>query len=161
MCLLLHGLPKNLDEILFSFRIFFLSLLSISKLLLKDITMQFLIFPLFILYIYHSCSCLAAFIVCGIFPYYNDVMSAFCILQAWFRELPTGVLDSLTPEQVMHCNTEEECTQLVELLPKTEAGLLDWTINLMADVVEQEQFNKMNARNIAMVFAPNMSQVNL
>lgn len=104
---------------------------------------------------------MAAFFVYGIFPYYNDVMSAFCILQAWFRELPTGVLDSLTPEQVMHCNTEEECTQLVELLPKTEAGLLDWTINLMADVVEQEQFNKMNARNIAMVFAPNMSQVNL
>lgn len=79
--------------------------------------------------------------------------------QAWFRELPTGVLDSLTPEQVMHCNTEEECTKLVSLLPKTEAGLLDWAINLMGDVVEHEQFNKMNARNIAMVFAPNMTQV--
>jgi Rho GTPase-activating protein 22/24/25 len=30
----------------------------------------------------------------------------------------------------------------------------------MADVVEQENYNKMNARNIAMVFAPNMTQVN-
>jgi len=29
----------------------------------------------------------------------------------------------------------------------------------MADVVEHEQFNKMNARNVAMVFAPNMTQV--
>lgn len=80
-------------------------------------------------------------------------------LQAWFRELPTGVLDSLTPEQVMHCNSEEDCTNLVKLLPSTEAALLDWAINLMADVVEHEQFNKMNARNIAMVFAPNMTQV--
>lgn len=80
-------------------------------------------------------------------------------MQAWFRELPTGVLDSLTPEQVMHCNTEEDCTNLMKLLPSTEAALLDWAINLMADVVEHEQFNKMNARNIAMVFAPNMTQV--
>jgi hypothetical protein len=81
------------------------------------------------------------------------------LLQAWFRELPTGVLDSLTPEQVMQCNTEEDCTNLVKLLPPTEAALLDWAINLMADVVENEQLNKMNARNIAMVFAPNMTQV--
>ncbi|PQM34999.1 rho GTPase-activating protein 2 [Prunus yedoensis var. nudiflora] len=29
----------------------------------------------------------------------------------------------------------------------------------MADVVEEEEFNKMNARNIAMVFAPNMTQM--
>ncbi|MCI24751.1 rho GTPase-activating protein 3-like, partial [Trifolium medium] len=40
-------------------------------------------------------------------------------LKAWFRELPTGVLDSLTPEQVMQCNTEEDCTNLVKLLPPT------------------------------------------
>lgn len=59
----------------------------------------------------------------------------------------------------MNCNTEEECTQLVSLLPPTEAGLLDWAINLMADVVHNECYNKMNARNIAMVFAPNMTQV--
>lgn len=83
------------------------------------------------------------------------------VLQAWFRELPTGVLDSLTPEQVMHCNTEEDCTQLMKSLPLTEAALLDWAINLMADVVEHENHNKMNARNIAMVFAPNMTQVSI
>lgn len=59
----------------------------------------------------------------------------------------------------MRCQTEEDCSQLVRLLPPTEVSLLDWAINLMADVVEQEHLNKMNARNIAMVFAPNMTQV--
>lgn len=59
----------------------------------------------------------------------------------------------------MHCNTEDDCAQLVTLLPSTEAALLDWAINLMSDVVQHEQYNKMNARNIAMVFAPNMTQV--
>lgn len=95
----------------------------------------------------------------GIVPYGIDVHCLAGLIKAWFRELPTGVLDSLTPEQVMHCNTEEECSQLVSLLPPTEAALLDWAINLMADVVHNEHYNKMNARNIAMVFAPNMTQM--
>ncbi|WMV11627.1 hypothetical protein MTR67_005012 [Solanum verrucosum] len=95
----------------------------------------------------------------GVVPYGIDVHCLAGLIKAWFRELPTGVLDSLTPEQVMNCNTEEECTQLVNLLPPTEAALLDWAINLMADIVHNERYNKMNARNIAMVFAPNMTQM--
>lgn len=61
----------------------------------------------------------------------------------------------------MQCQSEEDCSALVRLLPTTEGALLDWAINLMADVVQQEHFNKMNAHNIAMVFAPNMTQVSL
>lgn len=95
----------------------------------------------------------------GVVPEGIDLHCLAGLIKAWFRELPSGVLDSLTPDQVMHCNTEEECSQLVRLLPPTEAALLDWAINLMADVVEHERNNKMNARNIAMVFAPNMTQM--
>lgn len=80
-------------------------------------------------------------------------------IQAWFRELPEGVLDSLSPEQVLNCNTEEQCVELVRHIPVTYAALLSWVVELMADVVEEEGSNKMNARNIAMVFAPNMTQV--
>lgn len=95
----------------------------------------------------------------GIVPEGIDVHCLAGLIKAWFRELPKGVLDCLTPEQVMHCNTEDQCTQLVKLLPPMEAALLDWAIDLMADVVQNEQYNKMNARNIAMVFAPNMTQM--
>ncbi|CAA3018251.1 rho GTPase-activating 5-like [Olea europaea subsp. europaea] len=59
----------------------------------------------------------------------------------------------------MQAQSEDECTQLARLLPPTEAALLDWAINLMADVSQLEHLNKMNARNIAMVFAPNMTQM--
>ncbi|KAK6158954.1 hypothetical protein DH2020_006268 [Rehmannia glutinosa] len=95
----------------------------------------------------------------GVVPHGIDVHCLAGLIKAWFRELPSGVLDSLTPEQVMHCNTEEECSMLVKLLPCTEAALLDWAINLMADVVQHQHHNKMNARNITMVFAPNMTQM--
>ncbi|KAH7512179.1 hypothetical protein FEM48_Zijuj12G0063000 [Ziziphus jujuba var. spinosa] len=95
----------------------------------------------------------------GVVPDGIDVHCLAGLIKAWFRELPTGVLDSLSPEQVMQAQSEEECAQLARLLPPTESALLDWAINLMADVAELEHLNKMNARNIAMVFAPNMTQM--
>uniref|UniRef100_A0ACD6A1B7 Uncharacterized protein n=1 Tax=Avena sativa TaxID=4498 RepID=A0ACD6A1B7_AVESA len=95
----------------------------------------------------------------GVVPDDIDVHCLASLIKAWFRELPEGVLDSLSPEQVLHCNTEERCVELVKLLPLTQATLLSWVVELMADVVEEEDSNKMNARNIAMVFAPNMTQM--
>ncbi|CAL5030467.1 unnamed protein product [Urochloa decumbens] len=95
----------------------------------------------------------------GVVPDEVDLHCLAGLIKAWFRELPAGVLDALTPEQVMHCNTEEECALLASMLLPVEAALLNWAINLMADVVEHESHNKMNARNIAMVFAPNMTQM--
>ncbi|KAL5579792.1 hypothetical protein UlMin_012234 [Ulmus minor] len=95
----------------------------------------------------------------GIVPEGIDVHCLAGLIKAWFRELPIGILDSLSPEQVIQSQTEEECSELVRLLAPTEASLLDWAINLMADVVQHEDLNKMNARNIAMVFAPNMTQM--
>ena len=49
--------------------------------------------------------------------------------------------------------------QLVARLPAMEAGLLDWVVQLMADVAQRESINKMGSRNVAIVFAPNMTQV--
>ncbi|XP_043709678.1 rho GTPase-activating protein 2-like [Telopea speciosissima] len=95
----------------------------------------------------------------GIVPEDIDIHCLAGLIKAWFRELPAGVLDGLSPEQVLQCNTEEECVELVKQLMPTQAALLDWAIDLMVDVVEEEESNKMNARNIAMVFAPNMTQM--
>ncbi|XP_042518690.1 rho GTPase-activating protein 2-like [Macadamia integrifolia] len=88
-----------------------------------------------------------------------DIHCLAGLIKAWFRELPEGVLDGLSPEQVLQCNTAEDCVELVKQLMPTQAALLNWAIDLMADVVEEEESNKMNARNIAMVFAPNMTQM--
>ncbi|KAJ6346449.1 hypothetical protein OIU78_008980 [Salix suchowensis] len=97
----------------------------------------------------------------GVVPEGVDVHCLAGLIKAWFRELPTGVLDSLSPEQVIECRTEEDCADLARNLPPTDAALLDWAINLMADVVQQEHLNKMNAHNVATVFAPNMTQASM
>ncbi|WJX79690.1 Rho GTPase-activating protein 2 [Trifolium repens] len=93
----------------------------------------------------------------GIVPNDIDVHCLAGLIKAWFRELPSGVLDGLSPEQVLECNTEEESVDLVKQLNPVESALLNWAIELMADVVVEEEYNKMDARNIAMVFAPNMT----
>ncbi|KAG7557789.1 Rho GTPase activation protein [Arabidopsis suecica] len=95
----------------------------------------------------------------GIVPENIDVHCLAGLIKAWFRELPCGVLDGLSPEEVLNCNTEDESVELIKQLKPTESALLHWAVDLMADVVEEEESNKMNARNIAMVFAPNMTQM--
>ncbi|KAH7286698.1 hypothetical protein KP509_32G018700 [Ceratopteris richardii] len=95
----------------------------------------------------------------GIVPYDVDAHCLAGLIKAWFRELPKGVLDSLSPEEVMQCHTDDQCISLIKKLPPSEAALFDWAINLMADVVQEESYNKMNVRNIAVVFAPNMTQM--
>ncbi|KAL9669278.1 hypothetical protein QQ045_006822 [Rhodiola kirilowii] len=52
------------------------------------------------------------------------------LIKAWFRELPAEVLDGLSPEQVLNCNSEEESMKLVKQLQPTESALLSWAINL-------------------------------
>ncbi|XP_071716680.1 rho GTPase-activating protein 2-like isoform X2 [Rutidosis leptorrhynchoides] len=95
----------------------------------------------------------------GMVPEDIEVHCLAGLIKAWFRELPCGVLDGLSPDEVLECNTEEERVKLVKQLGPTETALLNWAIDLMSDVAEQEESNKMNARNIAMVFAPNMTQM--
>ncbi|KAK6141336.1 hypothetical protein DH2020_024934 [Rehmannia glutinosa] len=90
----------------------------------------------------------------GIVPEDIDVHCLAGLIKAWFRELPPGVLDGLSPEQVLQCHTEEDSVDLIKQLKPTENALLSWAVNLMADVVEQEESNKMNARNIAMMSDP-------
>ncbi|KAI3678981.1 hypothetical protein L6452_38286 [Arctium lappa] len=95
----------------------------------------------------------------GMVPEDIEVHSLAGLIKAWFRELPCGVLDGLSPDEVLQCNTEEKRVELVKQLKPTETALLNWAIDLMSDVAQHEDSNKMNARNIAMVFAPNMTQM--
>ncbi|CAM6013863.1 unnamed protein product [Sphagnum balticum] len=88
-----------------------------------------------------------------------DVHALASLIKTWFRELPKGVLDELSPEAVLRCRGEKETLALIKQLPSTEAALLDWALNLMADVAEEEPSNKMNARSIATIFAPNMTKM--
>ncbi|XP_062208198.1 rho GTPase-activating protein 4-like [Phragmites australis] len=94
----------------------------------------------------------------GLVPDGIDVHCLAGLIKAWFRELPGGLLDSLPADEVTQCQSEDDCARLCTRLPPAKAALLDWAVNLMADVAREEKANKMGTRNVAMVFAPNMTQ---
>ncbi|KAJ0436154.1 putative Rho GTPase activation protein [Helianthus annuus] len=73
-------------------------------------------------------------------------------------QLLSGMLDSLSPEQVIQCQPEDGRIALCRLQSPTETALLDWAINLNADAIQHEHLKKMNSHNIAMVFASNTTQ---
>uniref|UniRef100_A0A453GUR4 Rho-GAP domain-containing protein n=1 Tax=Aegilops tauschii subsp. strangulata TaxID=200361 RepID=A0A453GUR4_AEGTS len=87
-----------------------------------------------------------------------DVHCLAGLIKAWFRELPGGLLDALPEEEVARCATEEAAARLIGKLPAAKAALLDWAVQLMADVASEEARNRMGTRNVAMVFAPNMTE---
>ncbi|KAG4120111.1 hypothetical protein ERO13_D11G123500v2 [Gossypium hirsutum] len=104
---------------------------------------------------------------CSFDPKGNSVPTILLLMQERLYSqggLKAGGIFRINPENgqeehVLRCNTEEESVDLVKQLKPTEAALLNWAVGLMADVVEEEESNKMNARNIAMVFAPNMTRM--
>ncbi|KAF6154243.1 hypothetical protein GIB67_036461 [Kingdonia uniflora] len=65
----------------------------------------------------------------GIVPDDIDVHCLAGLIKAWFRELLEEILNGLSPEEILQY------------------------------VVEEEDLNKMNTRNITMAFAPNMTQM--
>ncbi|KQK11714.1 rho GTPase-activating protein 1 [Brachypodium distachyon] len=88
-----------------------------------------------------------------------DVHCLAGLIKAWFRELPGGLLDALPEDEVARCRTADEAARLCAAsLPPGKAALLDWAVELMADVAAMEAKNRMGSRNVAMVFAPNMTQ---
>ncbi|KAM3355152.1 hypothetical protein ACQJBY_025750 [Aegilops geniculata] len=87
-----------------------------------------------------------------------DVHCLAGLIKAWFRELPGGLLDALPEEEVARCATEDAAARLIGKLPAAKAALLDWAVQLMADVASEEARNRMGTRNVAMVFAPNMTE---
>nr|GEW08784.1 Rho GTPase-activating protein 5-like [Tanacetum cinerariifolium] len=79
-----------------------------------------------------------------------DVHCFASLIKAWFRELPTGVLDHLSRNHLMQCRSEEEFLGLGRLLPPMETTLLDWPINLMADVVHRLFDKSVNKEEVPM-----------
>lgn len=60
----------------------------------------------------------------GVVPEKIDVHCLSALIKLCFRELPCGVIQCLSPEEVLNCNTEEESVHLIKQLKPTESALL-------------------------------------
>lgn len=78
------------------------------------------------------------------------------LIKIWFRELPMRLLADVTAAQVSKCESGEECMALVQSFDRPRQGLLLWLLELMADVADRGDDNRMNERAIAIVVVPNL-----
>jgi len=92
----------------------------------------------------------------GTFINTKDINCIANLIKVWFRELPQQLLNQLSAQSLLTCETEEDCIPVYGALKDPNRTLMDWLLNLMADVASKESVNKMNPRNLAIVIAPNL-----
>eukprot|EP01117_Protostelium_nocturnum_P011201 TRINITY_DN4064_c0_g4_i1.p1 TRINITY_DN4064_c0_g4~~TRINITY_DN4064_c0_g4_i1.p1 ORF type:complete len:866 (+),score=342.87 TRINITY_DN4064_c0_g4_i1:173-2770(+) len=87
-----------------------------------------------------------------------DVHTIANLIKLWFREMPTGILQSLSPEQ-LECENPEECLKSLSSLNEHQTTLLEWVIKLIREIIQHVDTNKMTLDNMSIVFAPNMYKI--
>lgn len=81
----------------------------------------------------------------------DDVMCMAALIKEWFRTMPVRLLNSMP----LDCIKTGKC-ELDKDLPEPNLSIFYWFIDLMAETVELEEFNRMNAKAMAIVIAPNL-----
>jgi len=94
----------------------------------------------------------------GEYPITDDYNSVANLIKIWFRELPVKILDHFDAESLILIDAEdpEVCAQLLEEIPEPHRRLFKWLLALMADIAENAAENKMDPKNLAIVFSPNL-----
>ena len=81
----------------------------------------------------------------------DDTMCMAALIKEWFRTMPIRLLNIL-PENSLRTGQSD----IDKELPEPNYSVFLWLCDLMADIVEYEQVNRMSARAMAIVIAPNL-----
>ena len=81
----------------------------------------------------------------------DDAMCMAALLKEWFRTMPVRLLNALPLNSVRSGKSDID-----KELPEPNFSVFMWLCDLMADVVNLEQVNRMSARAMAIVIAPNL-----
>ncbi|EME39461.1 hypothetical protein DOTSEDRAFT_75208 [Dothistroma septosporum NZE10] len=95
--------------------------------------------------------------------HHYDVHAVASLLKLYLRELPASILTRDLHLDFLHCLEtvgEEKIVQLNELvrrLPAQNRALLEALSDLMLRIVDKVDLNKMNVRNLGVVFSPTLN----
>ncbi|ETO09392.1 rac GTPase activating protein [Reticulomyxa filosa] len=95
---------------------------------------------------------------------FDNDMDHNCVANAikvWFRELPIKVLHSMPMDQMEKISaTTTTSQQIVDILDKfvrePYKSILEWLLDLVVEVYEHKDINRMDAKNMAVVLSPNL-----
>lgn len=92
----------------------------------------------------------------------DEVHCLATLIKRWFGELPTRIFDKVSNDDInSSTETEEDALALSEQLEEPQKGLFQWLMDLLLDVAEKEELNRMTPNNLAIVLAPSLVNVSI
>ncbi|KAL3660893.1 hypothetical protein V7S43_013910 [Phytophthora oleae] len=97
----------------------------------------------------------------GSFEDCSDVHIMASLIKVWYRELPVSLFDMLPEQQIaLTCELVDPDPKVVlqslRTLPPLHQTAVLWLLDLLNEVVKHEHKNKMTAKSMAIVIAPNL-----
>jgi len=86
----------------------------------------------------------------------EDVHVAAKLIGQWFRELPIRFWDEVGQDVVERTKSVEQLVKAHESFPEPHCSIILWLWDLLVEVTEYSELNRMSNRNLAIVFAPSL-----
>jgi len=90
-----------------------------------------------------------------------DVNVLANLIKVWFRDMPDSLYNNIS-ESVIYQVADGDSLDLAPIeseFPEPTKSLLEWLLDLMAEIVQHEQVNRMSAKNMAIVMSPNLFSI--
>ena len=85
-----------------------------------------------------------------------DVNCMANLIKIWFREMSNPILSMESSKFVLKLESTDDCVALSKRIQEPNRTLLLWCVDMFVSIVQNEPVNKMNAKNCAIVMAPNL-----
>lgn len=85
-----------------------------------------------------------------------DINCVSNAIKVFFRELPRAILSGLDAEKVKACDSDEMATSILNELTEPSLSIAHWLTDLICDIVDHSKVNLMSAKNMSIVFSPNL-----
>lgn len=82
------------------------------------------------------------------------------LIKSWFSELPQPLLSVVDPKVIDQARTIQLLPGVVKQIPEPNQSVLLFLWDLLADVVEATQSNRMTSQSLAQAFGPLMTDIN-
>jgi len=89
----------------------------------------------------------------------RDLSAVASLLKIWFRDLPVPILNALPDDSMMNFQDSSDCVNAFSQLPEPQHSLMAWLLDLLQQVSQNSDLNKMTPQNIAIVVAPNLYDI--
>lgn len=95
----------------------------------------------------------------GTFVECNDIHCISTGIKVWFRELPVPIFRDLDEEKIKTCDTDADAAAILARCPEPALSVLNWLMDLSAQIISNSVVNMMTAKNMSIVITPNLYRV--